>query len=461
MKNLYISTNNLDRKCVEKFGLSELILMENAAAKIEILIRKKLKKHSTIIFVCGSGNNGADGITLARRLSGDYKCLIYLVAKEFSGTNALQQTIAQKVGVGFISKLQICDCIVDGIFGSGLNRNLSGEICSLIKKLNSIKALKISVDVPSGIDEFGQIRGAAFKADFTITMGARKVCLYMDSAKDYVGVIINANLGISSKIFEDKTDIFLLEKKDLKLPFRNRQNTNKGDFGHTYVISGKMRGASAIAALSASAIGSGLVSVVSKKKLVKIHPSIMQKKSLKGAKIVVAGCGLGDSELNLNELTEKICVIDADLCYKNDIINLLQNNENLVITPHPKEFSSLLNLAKMGEQSVSETQSHRFELAKKWSLKFKNVLILKGANTIIAHKGNVYIMPYGTSALSKGGSGDVLAGMIGGLLAQGYSPLDAALNGTLAHALAAREFKKNSYALNPLDIIEGLKCLKK
>ena len=139
--------------------------------------------------------------------------------------------------------------------------------------------------------------------------------------------------------------------------------------------------------------------------------------------------------------------------------HFLEKNENLVLTPHPKEFASLLNLAGLGDFSIKDVQANRFDLARKWSKKFNSVLVLKGANTIISYKGKIFISNFGSSVLSKAGSGDALAGIIGGLLAQNYSPLEAAISGVLAHSLSALNFKKNSYALTPNDIIEGIKCL--
>nr|WP_315082512.1 NAD(P)H-hydrate dehydratase [uncultured Campylobacter sp.] len=350
------------------------------------------------------------------------------------------------------------DCIIDGIFGSGLNKALSSEICEILSLANSAKSLKIAVDIPSGIDKFGRILGGAFCADLTIAMGALKLALFSDGAKDYVGQIKVTNLGISRSNFEGRSEYFLLQKSDLKLPLRRKQNTNKGDFGHTYVVSGQMSGAAQMAALAAHAIGSGLVSVVSKEPL-NLSPILMQKSSFNAARVVVCGCGLGERKIDLAALRDKSCVIDADLCYEREILSLLNANSNLVITPHPKEFCSLLKIAGIADLSVSELQERRFELARAWSEKFSGVLVLKGANTLIAQEGIIYVCDKGSATLAKGGSGDVLAGLIGGLLAQNYSPLQASICGVLAHALAARAFAKNSYALNPLDLIEEVKWL--
>lgn len=549
MKKIFFSTEELDARASAKFGLSEQILMENAAGRIEREIRKRLKKGSRILALCGGGNNGADAMAALRRLSGDFNCTALCVLQNRSATGKFQTESARTAGVKLIdiantkdtyghvsgaSSKDICthesaggsylkdagtseprsereslsstdisggddklsekftsakfetaehgsdfgklgnecdnpsgvlrdeitsaDCIIDGIFGSGLNKPISAEICEILSLANSSKSLKIAVDIPSGIDKFGRILGGAFCADLTIAMGALKLALFSDGAKDQVGRIKVANLGISRSNFEGRSEYFLLQKSDLKLPLRRKQNTNKGDFGHTYVVSGQMSGAAQMAALAAHAIGSGLVSVVSEGPL-NLSPILMQKSSFEHARVVVCGCGLGERKIDLAALRDKSCVIDADLCYEREILSLLNANSNLILTPHPKEFCSLLKIAGIADLSVSELQERRFELARAWSEKFSGVLVLKGANTLISQAGIIYVCDKGSAALAKGGSGDVLAGLIGGLLAQNYSPLQASICGVLAHALAARAFAKNSYALNPLDLIEEVKWL--
>ncbi len=548
MKKIFFSTEELDARASAKFGLSEQILMENAAGRIEREIRKRLKKGSRILALCGGGNNGADAMAALRKLSGDFSCTALCVLQNRSAAGKFQAEAARTAGVRLIdiasakddckhvgsasskdacahesaggssskgagaseprgegkslsganisgggdklsakftgAKFEIAghgdehgnldnecgkpsvlrdeitsaDCIIDGVFGSGLNKALSSEICEILSLANSAKSLKIAVDIPSGIDKSGRVLGGAFCADLTIAMGALKLALFSDGAKDYVGQIKVANLGISRSNFERGSEYFLLQKSDLKLPLRRKQNTNKGDFGHTYVVSGQMSGAAQMAALAAHAIGSGLVSVVSEGPL-NLSPILMQKSSFDAARVVVCGCGLGERKIDLTALRDKSCVIDADLCYEREILSLLDANSNLIITPHPKEFCSLLKITGIADLSVSELQERRFELARAWSEKFSGVLVLKGANTLIAQADIIYVCDKGSAALAKGGSGDVLAGLIGGLLAQNYSPLQASICGVLAHALAARAFAKNSYALNPLDLIEEVKWL--
>ena len=464
MKKLFFDTRELDQRAIE-LGFDSEILMENAAAAIAKQVRKKIKKGKLIAGILGSGNNGGDVATALRMLSGDYECVAFITTKKQNSMLIKQLDLAKKCGVKIILDFNIikaAKCIIDGILGTGLNKDLDNFMIDLINRLNSIKALKIACDLPSGLDSSGMVRGVCFKADYTITMGAAKISLYSDFAKDFVGKVKVANLGLNNKFYEIESQYFKLTKSDLTLPFRTKQNTNKGNFGHVFVVSGKFSGAARLSALAALNIGAGLVSVVNGKDL---EPVLMQSNNIsQNMKFGAVGMGLG--ELNLeqkNKLFEILStksglVLDADLCYESQTIKLL--NQNTIITPHPKEFASLLALAGFGDFSIETVQKNRFELAREWSLKFKSVLVLKGANTIIAQNGEIFIMPFGSPKLAKGGNGDVLSGIIIGLLAQNYSPIKAAINGCLAHALVAKKSKKNDFAFSPTDIIKGLQWLK-
>lgn len=455
MKNIFQSVGNFDKKATEILGISQEILMENAASGVEKIIRKNLKKQSKILFLIGSGNNAADAVCVARKLQGDYFCEITELTNKQNNMLTFQKNIAKNCGVIFKKESNFSgfDCFVDGIFGSGFKGTLDEKITKIINQVNQIKALKIAIDIPTNDIN------VSFKADFSATMGALKNILFEDFLKDFVGKIKLINLGICETNFiKNANENFLLEKSDLKLPFRYKQNTNKGNFGHVYVMVGDMLGAAILAGLSASAIGAGLVSLVSKKELV-LPPILMQKNSFLDAKVILAGCGFSDFKINFDEICDKKCVIDAGLLKDKNIKILLENCENLVITPHPKEFALLLKILDFGDFDVKEIQQNRFKFASLFSSKFKKpVLVLKGANTIVSQNGVSFVCDLGRSILAKGGSGDVLAGLIAGLLAQNYSPLQAATNAVLAHAIAANKIK-NSYALDSLDLIKEIKCL--
>lgn len=182
------------------------------------------------------------------------------------------------------------------------------------------------------------------------------------------------------------------------------------------------------------------------------------------ANVLCLGMGLGSGFGCLLEpsfIGDRLCVLDADVFYEHSLLPLLESTSahNLVLTPHPKEFHALLHLCGLFSGDIAEVAHNRFELALCFTQAYKApTLLLKGANPIIAHNGKLYINPLGTSALAKGGSGDVLSGVIASYLAQGFSPLDSAIYGSLAHAKAATK-EKNTYALTPLRLIEHLGAL--
>ena len=466
MKNLYLDTRILDERASEKFDLSEEILMENAAAAVAIFIRKKFKKGERLLGVCGGGNNGADVLCTLRMLEGEFECEFILASQNLKPLAIKQLERAKSAGVreckDVENGLNGAKCVIDGLFGSGLNRNLDENHIELISKINKSSIYTIACDVPSGLSNDGKVLGACVKADTTITMGARKLGLYSDAAKDFVGKIKVASLGISAQNYECESGYYLLEKFDLVLPNRKNQCVNKGDFGHAFIISGEHVGASKLCAKAAFAFGAGLVSVIGEQGL-NLPTHIMQASKISEKMNAGAlGMGLGKKgveELDVKILKNKKLILDADIFYSQKVLDLL--DENCVLTPHPKEFCSLLKICKIADIDVQTLQENRHAYAKAWSEKFSAVLVLKGANTIIAKDGQIYVMPYGKNTLAKGGSGDVLSGLVLALLAQGYEPLNAAISATLAHALSLRNFDKNSYALEPTDIIKGVKCLRK
>ena len=461
MQKLFDEVNSLDKRCYEKFLLSEDLLMEHAASSMALYISENYSSCKSILIICGSGNNGADGIALARLLHTKFDVKLYLFSDVKSNMAKLQLQRAQSLGVNIVAELSNADVIVDCIFGTGLNKPLSKHYKNLINTRNSYQSVKIACDIPSGINSFGQVESVAFEADVTITMGALKTPLFSDVAKDYVGKIVVADLGIQRNLYEIDSNKFLLDESDMNLPFRNKKNSHKGSFGHLNVIAGCKKGAGIIAANAAFGFGTGLVSIVCHENL-DLPYHIMQTHFIsENCTAIAIGMGLGKYETDeirkiLNKDVAKI--IDADLFYDKLICEVL--NQEIVLTPHPKEFISLLKLCEIANISVQELQDNRFLYVEKFCKKYPNVvLLLKGANVIISQNEKLYVNSFGSAVLSKGGSGDVLSGLIGSLLAQGYKSLEAAISASLAHALGARNYKKNNYSLIPSDLIEEIKKL--
>lgn len=441
MKKIFDEVRSLDKRAIEEFHLTEDILMENASLGLKNYITKKFKKNSSILIVCGSGNNGADGISLARLLQNKFKVSLYIVNEPKTEIGKLQLKRAKSVNVNFVNQIFQADIVVDCLFGTGLNKELDEDSVSLINSLNNLNSFKIACDIPSGLNSLRQVIETAFKADITITMGALKTALLTDIAKDFVGKIKVANLGLPEDIFQIETNKYLLQKSDLKLPLRDIQNSHKGTFGHVNIVSGEKIGASIIASQASFAFGAGLVTIVSQnEKNIPFH--IMQSKSVsENCTAIALGMGLGEFEsLKLEEILQLNIpkVLDADIFYNPLIVKYL--DENVVLTPHPKEFISLLKLTNIANISIEELQENRFLYVEKFCKIYPKVtLLLKGANVIISKNDKIYVNIFGSSKLSKGGSGDVLSGLIVSLLAQGYTSLEAAINASLAHTIAAKK----------------------
>ncbi|WP_024955943.1 bifunctional ADP-dependent NAD(P)H-hydrate dehydratase/NAD(P)H-hydrate epimerase [Sulfurospirillum arcachonense] len=465
MQKLFKEVKSLDKRCYEELYLSEDILMEQAAFALANEVKNCAAKDDEILFVCGSGNNGADGIAAARILAKELNVSVYIPFGVKSQMAEKQLKRLRALHVKVVTNIIDADIYVDAIFGSGLVREFSENTSLIIKKINSKNAKKIACDIPSGIDSEGRIPTVCFEADTTITMGALKECLYSDEAKDFTGEIKVANLGISRDNYELKQSSYLLEESDLKLPYRNKQTVNKGDFGHVVVISGHKEGASRLSAIAAFNFGAGLVTLAGKNRN-NIPMSLMSSETLpKKFSVLVAGMGLGniygDEKLRDFLLSHvKPMVIDADLLHHKIIIEVLNKKEDIVLTPHPKEFQSLLKILDIADISMQEIQDNRFKWVREFSKKYPNVvLVLKGANTLIIQGKKLYVNPLGTSKLAKGGSGDVLAGMIGSLLAQNYTPLEAAMSASIAHSMVAKNIKCSNFGLSPIDLCEGIKWL--
>ncbi len=535
MQNVYTDTRTLDRAAVSRFGLTEDILMENAACALENEVIRAAVSECRVLIAAGGGDNGGDGWALARRLNGrtvaGFACSVAVLEVVAPKSQACmrQAERARSAGVPVIRTFSRTDfiknyhVIVDCIFGSGFHGSLSAQIEKLIAALNKADCFKIACDIPSGIDSKGA-GTSAFRADVTVCMGALKTALFSDFAKNHTGKIITAPLGIPSSLFEsgEKSEknaeaaepaqisaaaepvepaAFLLEASDMRLPERFLPSVHKGDFGHAAVYTGEKPGAGIIAACAAFRCGAGLVSLVSSTgqsaPAVKagqnalppyaIPPYLMQSSSLpEKVSAVAAGMGFGRNDAQgaaerctkerraaelfalLSEKRKLSCVLDADLFYCAEIKQVLKARPSgLVLTPHPKEFQSLLLLCGLGSVSVEQIAENRLELVKDFcSVHPGAVLLLKGANMTIGYcpekggkqkggKAEVYINTFGMPCLAKGGSGDVLAGLVCAFLAQKYEPLDAAIQGSLLLAASSR-LQKSSYASTPFTLIQSL-----
>lgn len=463
MQNIFDEVGSLDKRCYDELFLNEDILMEHAADGMADFIRQNFGDSKSVLISCGPGNNGADGIALARLLQGKFEVFLHLFESPKSPMAKLQHNRAKALHVNIVDEIYPCDIVVDALYGSGLARSLDEKTSLHVKALNSLDGIKIACDVPTGLHVNGECEENSFCTDFTLTMGALKKSLYSDAAKDITGVIKVLDLGLNRKLYERPSKTKLLDFADMKLPYRTVQNSHKGSFGHLAVVSGEKLGASVLCASAALRFGTALVTLLSNENL-SIPTELMLSHQLpKNATALALGMGLGVefSQEELSSFLEPSCplLLDADIFYHPLITELLKR-QNIVLTPHPKEFIQLLHVSGVADISMEELQKNRFDYAELFAQKYPNsVLVLKGANVLIAQGEKIFVNPHGTNVLAKGGSGDVLAGLIAALLAQGYTPLDAAISGSLAHTKLALNFEGANFALTPNDLINGIRSL--
>ncbi len=469
MQNIFDEVTSLDQRCYDELLLNEDILMEHAADGMANFIKQTFSNSKTIFISCGSGNNGADGIALTRLLHKDFDVRLHLFKTPTSPMAKLQYErvkclhVKCSEGVNITDEIYKCDIIVDALFGSGLSRRLDAQIALHVNLLNNLSGIKIACDIPTGLHASGKCDENTFIADYTLTMGALKKSLFSDCAKDKVGEIKVLDLGVSREVYETSSKTKLLDFEDMHLPFRKLQNSHKGSFGHLAIVSGEKVGASVLCASAALRFGTALVTLLSNENLQLPTELMLSHQLPKNTTAIALGMGLG-VEFSQNELRAFLendlpLLLDADIFY-HPLIDELLKREKIVLTPHPKEFTQLLHVSGLAEISVDELQENRFHYAELFAQKYPNtVLVLKGANVIIAKNDELFVNPHGTNVLAKGGSGDVLAGLIASLLAQGYSPLNAAITGSLAHTKLALDFDGANFSLIPNDLINGIKTL--
>lgn len=477
MQKVFYSLREADTFAEKEFMLGNGILMENAARgsfeKLKNLCTgKKLSccppnKKKRLQIVCGSGDNGGDGLALARMCADVFDIIVVCIKEPKSELCKLQKARLDALGIHIKKNIEAdCDILFDAFLGTGLKGVLNDNDKNIIEKMNKLNCLKIACDIPSGLNADGMPSPIALNADFTFSMGALKTAFFSDEAKDIIGKIEIINLGLPQAKYEKETNTFLLEKKDIKLPVRKKQNTHKRTFGHAAIISGEKHGASLLAASAALKFGAGLITVCGALPH-NIPADFMYTPNFICEDFTAAaiGQGLGRIEkentcgfsiLKSKKTQRMPLVLDADIFYYKELKDILPHLKNAVLTPHPKEFSVLLQNCGFGTYTVSHIQQSRFTLLTEFSKCYPHLtVLLKGANTLIYSQDKIFINALGSSSLSKAGTGDVLTGMITALLAQGYSPKDAAITGSIAHSLAAA-YSESSYGLTAGNLISYL-----
>lgn len=481
MQKVFDNPSKLEALVKQKYGIPDFMMMENAALAIKQLIEQKASPASRILILCGKGNNGGDGYALARLLQNSYEVFIYKFEEPVAAEAKTQYQTCIKLKVNFVSQKKALELlkagapsktvpliIVDCLFGTGFRGELPSAVQKLIDAANTADAIRIACDISSGL---------TFNAHYTVTMGEHKLALLSDKAKQVSGQIIVADLGLANKVFQSEMTpaAFLVTTEDLKLPLRTDKAAHKGTYGHTAVFAGEKSGAAIICATAAMNFGSGLTTLVqtpdSNLKQFKISPELMINDSLPAkTTCAVFGPGIKEGMLPPKEIAKVPAIVfDAGVFGNPDFSALLKvldarPGSRIVLTPHLLELVRLCNCLKIKPAptvaSLASDPALKITIGRKINKLFPNTtLVIKSANTFIATAGQAYIVTDGCPSLAKGGSGDVLAGMIAALLAQGYSAKDAAITACEAHALGAKKTGASTYALTPIKLIKAVSSL--
>lgn len=454
-------TRALDRAAIERHGIAGETLMERAGAAAFELLQVLWPRARRIAVVCGTGNNGGDGYVIARlaRRAGMVPLVLEVgEARTAPGDAATMRARCREAGVEirvFDSRgLAGVDVVVDALLGTGLQRLVQGPPRDAIDAMNGGGAPILAVDVPSGLNaDTGAVMGAATRAQATLSYIGLKAGLFTGSGREHVGAIYFDDLGVPQAVYAGVTPVAQrLDRAGLRTDWpRRAQDIHKGDAGHVLVVGGNagMPGAARLAAETAYRVGAGLVTVATHPS----HASVLNaarpelivagvrtaknvQQHLERADAVALGPGLGQDRW-AEAVFRAVCRADVPLVVDADALNLLSatrlRRADWVLTPHPGEAARLLG------SSVTAVQGDRFAAARAIAVRYGGVCVLKGSGTVVADASDAPadLCDRGNPGMASGGMGDVLTGIVAGLLAQGLAARAAARLGVWLHAGAA------------------------
>ena len=482
------STKLLDNACVNEYKIPLIVMMENAV--LAAFKHMDIEYNQKYVIVSGVGNNGGDGLGIARQLKAHGKEVdVFIVGNiekmsECSKINYnilkamdISTNIIDKESLDYLkSKIKNSDVVVDCIFGTGLERDIKGIYYDVIERINQNKNKTYSIDVPSGINATtGDILGICIDADKTISFEFYKRGFLKYATKEFIGEVIVEHIGIPEYIldkYDDKeyiTDIELI-KENIKI---KNKFSFKSDFGKVAIFAGSrgFTGAAYIATQAAVKSGSGLTTLISdsyvqniaSQKLCEamtldIDEDEKVKKLIKGCDAIGFGCGMGDNETTYNKLeyvlknTTCTIIIDADgLNILKQKKELLENNpDRIIITPHLGE------MARLTGYPIDYIRDNKVDVAKEFAKKYKLIVLLKGYETVITDGEYTYINPTGNAAMANGGMGDTLLGIITSFVGQGMTNLMATVCGAYIHGYIGDTLSKKLYTVNATDIIGAI-----
>ncbi|OFX51548.1 MAG: bifunctional ADP-dependent (S)-NAD(P)H-hydrate dehydratase/NAD(P)H-hydrate epimerase [Bacteroidetes bacterium GWA2_30_7] len=477
-----------DKFTIQNEPVLSIDLMERASEKCCKWIRKNIYFDSKIIIFCGIGNNGGDGLAIARQLK-EFKKEVYIFPdkdnysedfktnfEKLSKANISIKTIRN---INSIKEINPKDVIIDAIFGSGLNRPVNGIYGETINKINKSGCKIISIDIPSGLFcDSNSTSENIIKADYTLTFQFPKLSFLFSENEQYTGTWKVLDIGLHKEfIVHVKTSNYYITKAEISNKIITRKKfSHKGNFGHALLIAGSFgkMGAAVLASKSCLKSGVGLLTThipkvgydIMQTSIPEAMVSVSNSKNeitsfphLEKFSAIAIGPGIGTSKITQIELKKFLELCKKPLVLDADALNIISKNktllnflpENTILTPHPREFDRLTKKHESGyERYLSQIE---------FSKKFNVIVILKGANTSIScPDGICYFNSTGNPGMSTAGSGDVLTGIILSLLSQGYSPVNSAITGVYIHGLAGDIACKNeSYeSLIAGDIINNL-----
>ncbi|MBQ8732555.1 MAG: NAD(P)H-hydrate dehydratase [Oscillospiraceae bacterium] len=482
-------------------GIDAHRLMENAGAAVARVIRKReTLSGARCVVLCGKGNNGGDGFVIARKLYESGAQVFVLLWDGLPVTREATEMLTTlrrmeveicelKMERSRISiELEHADIVVDALYGTGFSGSCSPDLLGLFAQVEQSGAMVYAVDIPSGANgDTGAIGGGCLRADCTVSLGACKVGQSIPPAADYCGEVIAVDIGIPPQAYEgiDCSRFFLDPELCRSFLPRRRKTAHKGDFGRVLSVCGsdRMTGAAVLAATGALRTGAGLVCAASvpgvtdviaghlpeatllplpaQNGAISVGAVPALREGLRRASVCLLGCGLSVTDSTREIVRRLVTDADCPLVVDADGINILaehidiisERSAPLILTPHLGEMSRLTGL------TPQQIAADRINVASDFAQKHGVILVLKGANTVIASPDGICrINSTGNPGMAKGGSGDVLAGMIAGLVAQGIDPALAASAGVYLHGLAGDICRErfSEYAFLPTDLLAAL-----
>ncbi len=475
MRSVYTARQmrDADAYCEQKRDISSLTLMSKAALALTKACTKIAAPTEEILFLCGKGNNGGDGFAAARILKemGYTVSVALLCGREFSPNAAvmfrtLPASVIKEEEYEIFAAAKRAELVVDCVYGTGFQGQLPEkvrEVFDAVRKKNIL-----ACDIPSGVRcDDGKVCDGALCAKRTVTFAGYKPCFFLYPGKDFCGKVTVADIGIPKDVLElQQPGVDLLDEEYIRSLIRFRpENSHKGTFGTLLTVCGSrdMTGAAYLSALGALRCGVGLLTVSLPRSIIPIlqtklaEPTFTERKGTVKATAVLAGCGMTKDKKSLQFALQqgKSLVLDADavnlIAEDHAILDtFLQENPGaeVILTPHPAEFARLMRT------TTDRIEADRLGAVRKCLKRWPVTVVLKGHHTVIADREKTFLNLNGNSGLSKGGSGDVLAGMIASFLAQGYPARDAAVCGVFLHGAAADRLKStlSEHGMLPSDL---------